>query len=158
MSMVVPTPLVEQCCRINENRLMNKKLIFLLIFLLLSSCGNSSENTIEELEEQIVALESKENLTPEETAELDQLIEEQDQLIEEQVQPVEDDENLTNIEGLERRIQELENQEVLSPEEEQELELLKSELYESNAYGNLSKYRIKSNFRIDENVWYFCSL
>ena len=118
---------------------MYKKLIFLLIFLLVSSCGNSSENTIEELEEQIVALESKENLTPEETAELDQLIEEQDQLIEEQVQSVEDDENLTNIEGLERRIQELENQEVLSPEEEQELELLKSELYESNAYGNLSK-------------------
>ena len=128
---------------------MYKKFIFFLIFLLVSSCGNSSENTIEELEEQIVALESKENLTPEETAELDQLIEEQDQLIEEQVQSVEDDENLTNIEGLERRIQELENQEVLSPEEEQELELLKSELYESNAYGNLSKYRIEPD--VDPN-------
>ena len=128
---------------------MNKKLIFLLTFLLVSSCGNSSENTIEELEEQIIALESKEDLSPEEIAELDQLIEEQDQLIEDQVQPVEEDENLTNFEGLERRIQELENQENLSPEEEQELELLKSELYESNAYGNLSKYRIEPD--VDPN-------
>ena len=52
---------------------MNKKIIFLVLSLLVSSCSSGNENTIEELEEQIEALENKQNLTPEEETELENL-------------------------------------------------------------------------------------
>ena len=52
---------------------MNKKIIFLVLSLLVSSCSSGNENTIDELEEQIEALENKQNLTPEEETELENL-------------------------------------------------------------------------------------
>ena len=52
---------------------MNKKVIFLVLSLIVSSCSSGNENTIEELEEQIEALENKQNLTPEEETELENL-------------------------------------------------------------------------------------
>ena len=45
---------------------MNKKVIFLVLSLIVSSCSSGNENTIDGLEEQIEALENKQNLTPEE--------------------------------------------------------------------------------------------
>ena len=48
----------------------------MVLSLIISSCSTSSQE-IDQLEEQIVALENKENLTPEEEAELTQLIEKQ---------------------------------------------------------------------------------
>ena len=59
---------------------MNKKIIFIVLSLIISSCSNGNENTIDELEQQIVALEEKGDLTTEEEAELEALIEEQDSL------------------------------------------------------------------------------
>ena len=47
---------------------MKKKIIFLAFSLIVSSCATASQE-IDQLEEQIVALENKENLTPEEEAE-----------------------------------------------------------------------------------------
>ena len=41
---------------------MNKKVIFLVLSLIVSSCSSGNENTIDELEEQIVVLENKEDL------------------------------------------------------------------------------------------------
>ena len=52
---------------------MNKKIIFLVLSLLVSSCSSGNENPIDELEEQIEALENKQNLTPEEETELENL-------------------------------------------------------------------------------------
>ena len=52
---------------------MNKKVIFLVLSLIVSSCSSGNENTIDELEEQIEALENKQNLTPEEETELENL-------------------------------------------------------------------------------------
>ena len=60
---------------------MKKKIIFLGFSLIISSCATTSQE-IDQLEEQIVALENKENLTPEEEAELNQLIDKQEKLIE----------------------------------------------------------------------------
>ena len=60
---------------------MKKKIIFIVFSLIISSCNTTSQE-IDQLEEQIVALENKENLTPEEEAELNQLIEKQEELIE----------------------------------------------------------------------------
>ena len=100
---------------------MNKKLIFLVLSLIISSCSSGNENTIDELEEQIVVLENKEDLTPEEEEELEELIEEQEQLVAE--------EELSNlIYKIEEKIQELEEKGDLTPEEEAELEWLRDEL------------------------------
>ena len=63
---------------------MNKKIIFIVLSLIISSCSNGNENTIDELEQQIVALEEKGDLTTEEEAELEALIEEQDSLTDSQ--------------------------------------------------------------------------
>ena len=63
---------------------MNKKIIFIVLSLIISSCSNGNENTIDELEQQIVALEEKGDLTPEEEAELEELYEEQETLTESQ--------------------------------------------------------------------------
>ena len=63
---------------------MNKKIIFIVLSLIISSCSGGNENTIDELEQQIVALEEKGELTPEEEAELEALIEEQDSLTDSQ--------------------------------------------------------------------------
>ena len=52
---------------------MNKKIIFIVLSLIISSCSSGNENTIDELEEQIEALENKQNLTPEEETELENL-------------------------------------------------------------------------------------
>ena len=60
---------------------MKKKIIFVVLSLIISSCNTTSQE-IDQLEEQIVALENKENLTSEEEAELNQLIEKQEELIE----------------------------------------------------------------------------
>ena len=60
---------------------MKKKIIFLAFSLIVSSCATASQE-IDQLEEQIVALENKENLTPKEETELNQLIEKQEELIE----------------------------------------------------------------------------
>ena len=60
---------------------MKKKIIFIVFSLIISSCNTTSQE-IDQLEEQIVALENKENLTSEEEAELNQLIEKQEELIE----------------------------------------------------------------------------
>ena len=60
---------------------MKKKIIFLGFSLIISSCATTSQE-IDQLEEQIVALENKENLTLEEEAELNQLIDKQEKLIE----------------------------------------------------------------------------
>ena len=60
---------------------MNKKIIFIVLSLIITSCSGGDENTIDELEQQIVALEEKGDLTPEEEAELEELIEEQETLI-----------------------------------------------------------------------------
>ena len=45
---------------------MNKKIIVMVLSLIISSCSGGNENTIDELEQQIVALEEKGELTPEE--------------------------------------------------------------------------------------------
>ena len=63
---------------------MNKKIIFIVLSLIISSCSGGNENTIDELEQQIVVLEEKGELTPKEEAELEALIEEQDSLTESQ--------------------------------------------------------------------------
>ena len=63
---------------------MNRKIIFIVLSLIISSCSGGNENTIDELEQQIVALEEKGELTPEEEAELEELYEEQDTLIDSQ--------------------------------------------------------------------------
>ena len=63
---------------------MNKKIIFIVLSLIITSCSGGDENTIDELEQQIVALEEKGDLTPEEEAELEELIEEQETLIDSQ--------------------------------------------------------------------------
>ena len=60
---------------------MNKKIIFIVLSLIITSCSGGDENTIDELEQQIVALEEKGDLTPEEEAELEELIEEQEALV-----------------------------------------------------------------------------
>ena len=61
---------------------MNKKVILLIFSLIISSCSSGNENTIDELEQQILALEEKGDLTPEEELELNQLIEKQEEIIE----------------------------------------------------------------------------
>jgi len=77
---------------------MKKKIIFLGFSLIISSCATTSQE-IDQLEEQIVALENKENLTPEEEAELNQLIDKQEKLIEddesvyEEIEMEDEDEN-----------------------------------------------------------------
>ena len=63
---------------------MNKIIIFIVLSLIISSCSSGNENTIDELEQQIVALEEKEDLTPEEEAELEALIEQQEGLVDSQ--------------------------------------------------------------------------
>ena len=68
---------------------MKKKIIFIVFSLIISSCTTTSQE-IDQLEEQIVALENKENLTPEEEAELTQLIEKQEELIEDDESDYED--------------------------------------------------------------------
>ena len=45
---------------------MNKIIIFIVLSLIISSCSSGNENTIDELEQQIVALEEKGDLTTEE--------------------------------------------------------------------------------------------
>ena len=60
---------------------MKKKIIFVVFSLIISSCNTTSQE-IDQLEEQIVALENKENLTPKEETEFNQLIEKQEELIE----------------------------------------------------------------------------
>ena len=77
---------------------MKKKIIFLGFSLIISSCATTSQE-IDQLEEQIVALENKESLTPEEEAELNQLIDKQEKLIEddesvyEEIEMEDEDEN-----------------------------------------------------------------
>ena len=61
----------------------------MVLSLIISSCSTSSQE-IDQLEEQIVALENKENLTSEEEAELTQLIEKQEELIEDDESDYED--------------------------------------------------------------------
>ena len=63
---------------------MNKKIIFIVLSLIFTSCSGGNENTVDELEQQIVALEEKGDLTTEEEAELEALIEEQDSLTDSQ--------------------------------------------------------------------------
>ena len=63
---------------------MNKKIIFIVLSLIFTSCSGGNETTIDELEQQIVALEEKGDLTTEEEAELEALIEEQETLIDSQ--------------------------------------------------------------------------
>ena len=63
----------------------------MVLSLIISSCSTSSQE-IDQLEEQIVALENKENLTPKEEAELNQLIEKQEELIEND-EPVNEEKN-----------------------------------------------------------------
>ena len=58
-----------------------KKVILLVLSLIISSCSSGNGDTIDELEDQIVVLENKEDLTPEEEEELEELIEEQEQLV-----------------------------------------------------------------------------
>ena len=43
-----------------------KKVILLVLSLIISSCSSGNGDTIDELEDQIVVLENKEDLTPEE--------------------------------------------------------------------------------------------
>ena len=63
---------------------MNKKIIFIVLSLIFTSCSGGNETTIDELEQQIVALEEKGDLTTEEEAELEALIEHQEGLVDSQ--------------------------------------------------------------------------
>ena len=77
---------------------MKPKIIFLVLTLIISSCSSGNEDTIDELEEQIVALENKEDLTPEEEEELEELIEEQEELIEEEeIEEFENDDECSEL-------------------------------------------------------------